>query len=220
MAKHRRYSRKRGQRRNRRASRKMRGGVDSPNQSSVAGPGLNMSDLNVSGQSSVAGPGLNMSDLNVSGQSNISAQSDANNQQGLQGWVNPDYSGNTTFETYEGQQSNNSDFSLPSVSEEESIVTPDFGDISGISAESNDNNVVDDDDMNFSFDSLGGKRRSLAKQTKRKTNKRKSKKSKKTRKHRKRRQYGSGFTTSITTNPIAYKEDEYDQFKNALNYNS
>jgi hypothetical protein len=29
---------------------------------------------------------------------------------------------------------------------------------------------------------------------------------------------GNGFTTTITTEPIAYKEDEYDQFKNMLNY--
>jgi hypothetical protein len=47
-----------------------------------------------------------------------------------------------------------------------------------------------------------------------------SKKVRKTRKTRnnKSQRGGQGFTTSETTNPIAYKEDEYDQFKNALNY--
>ena len=74
---------------------------------------------------------------------------------------------------------------------------------------------TDEDTDNSDMD--GGKRR----YKRRTTNKRKTKKSKKTRKHRKRRQRGGdGFTTSITTNPIAYKEDEYDQFKNALNYKS
>lgn len=39
---------------------------------------------------------------------------------------------------------------------------------------------------------------------------------------KKRRKFrgGRGFTTSATTNPIAYKKDEYDQFKNMLNYTS
>jgi hypothetical protein len=57
------------------------------------------------------------------------------------------------------------------------------------------------------------------KRTKRsnKTNKAKRTKRLKTRKN-KRQRGGRGFTTSETTNPIAYKEDEYDQFKNALNY--
>lgn len=206
----------------------MIGGVDSPNQSSVSGQGLNMSDLDVSGQSSVVGPGLNMSDLDVSGQSNISDQpNDVNIQQGFQGWVNPDYSGNTTFETYQSQQSNNSGFSLPSVLEQESIATsvgseqgPFDADISMISDDEEDVGYMSDG-SNDEQPPFGGKRRTLAKKNKRKTNKRKTKKSKKTRKNRKRRQRGGdGFTTSITTNPIAYKEDEYDQFKNALNYKS
>jgi hypothetical protein len=34
------------------------------------------------------------------------------------------------------------------------------------------------------------------------------------------RQYGGrGMTTSVDTNPIGYREDEYDQYKNMLNYN-
>jgi hypothetical protein len=41
-----------------------------------------------------------------------------------------------------------------------------------------------------------------------------------TKKRFKKRHYkgGNGFTTTITTEPIAYKEDEYDQFKNMINY--
>ena len=59
------------------------------------------------------------------------------------------------------------------------------------------------------------------KTNKRKTNKRKTKQSKKSRKSRKRLyRGGKGFTTTATTNPIQYKEDEYDQYKNMLNYTS
>jgi hypothetical protein len=46
---------------------------------------------------------------------------------------------------------------------------------------------------------------------------RKINKSKKSRKIRQRA--GQGFTTTETTNPIAYREDEYDQMINDLNYN-
>jgi hypothetical protein len=75
---------------------------------------------------------------------------------------------------------------------------------------------------------FGGKRTKRAKSTKRtkrsnKTNKakrsNKTNKTKKTKKSKNKRQRGGrGFTTSETTNPIAYREDEYDQFKNELNY--
>lgn len=53
----------------------------------------------------------------------------------------------------------------------------------------------------------------LKKQSKK--SKKSHKKRQKTRKHK----GGRGFTTSVETNPIQYKEDEYDQFRNALNYN-
>ncbi len=101
-----------------------------------------------------------------------------------------------------------------------------FSNISSIEGDNSDNEMDisfnSDEGLNLSNnttipldESMGGKRK------RRTTKKRKTKKSKKTRKHRKRRQRGGdGFTTSITTNPIAYKEDEYDQFKNALNYKS
>jgi len=59
--------------------------------------------------------------------------------------------------------------------------------------------------------SFGGRK------TKKYNKRRKGRKTKKSRKN-KRQKGGRGFTTSVTTNPIAYKEDEYDQFKNALNY--
>ena len=50
-----------------------------------------------------------------------------------------------------------------------------------------------------------------------KLNKRKTRKIKKTRKTKKLRG-GRGITTTETMNPISYKEDEYDQLKNTLNY--
>lgn len=83
----------------------------------------------------------------------------------------------------------------------------------------NGNTTSEDESITF-----GGKRsRKLYKKGSKKEKKtRKAKKQKKTRKVKKiknkRQRGGQGFTTSITSDPIAYKEDEYDQFKNALNY--
>ena len=52
---------------------------------------------------------------------------------------------------------------------------------------------------------------------KRRTNKRRLNK-KKTNKKRYNKIGGKGMTDTITTEPYGYKEDEYDQLKNALNY--
>lgn len=85
-----------------------------------------------------------------------------------------------------------------------------------VSQNSMDNYTTDEEDMSQTF---GGKRKTNKRKTnKRKTNKRKTKQSKKSRKRRYRG--GKGFTTTATTNPIQYKEDEYDQYKNMLNYTS
>ena len=54
--------------------------------------------------------------------------------------------------------------------------------------------------------------------SRKKVSRRKFNKSKKTRRYIKRQYGGQGFTTSVETNPIQYKEDEYNQFNNAINY--
>ena len=83
-----------------------------------------------------------------------------------------------------------------------------------VSQNSMDNYTTDEEEMSQTF---GGKRKTNKRKTnKRKTNKRKTKQSKKSRKRR--YSGGKGFTTTATTNPIQYKEDEYDQYKNMLNY--
>ena len=87
--------------------------------------------------------------------------------------------------------------------------------------------INDDDEIE---DYLGGKRKSKkVKTNKKRSNKRKSKKrngkktrgskkSRRTKKTRKNYKGGKSMTDTIYTEPIAYKEDEYDQQKNALNY--
>lgn len=75
-----------------------------------------------------------------------------------------------------------------------------------LSTSTNDKTTSEERSMSF-----GGRK------TKKYNKRRKGRKTKKSRKN-KRQKGGRGFTTSVTTSPIAYKEDEYDQFKNALNY--
>ena len=237
MAKHRRYSRKRGQRRNRRASRKMKGGVGQEDVVTLEQLRFNPVQIEyllqnhpdmdiVFLQNSVNGvPGSQFfsipqtPDQIITTLQAIDADTD-----------NVDDSLNTTREaisifSISNNSLNNSSFTEPSYSEQESIITP----VDGDQPFDTDISVIPEEDINeldMSFDSdiisSGGKQRTLAKQNKRKTNKRKTRKSKKTRKTRKNRKRGhrggKGFTTSITTNPIEYKEDEYDQMKNLLNY--
>ena len=107
---------------------------------------------------------------------------------------NVDESLNTTREAisqYSNNSLNNSGFSNIS-----SIEGNSDNEISGISFNS---------DADTTSESIGGKRRTLARQTKRKT-----KKSKKTRKHRKKRQYGGvnliDMTTTEEFSPVSYIE--------------
>jgi len=76
-----------------------------------------------------------------------------------------------------------------------------------LSTSTNDKTTSEERSMSF-----GGRK------TKKYNKVRKLKKGSKKLRKNKRQKGGRGFTTSVTTNPIAYKEDEYDQFKNALNY--
>ena len=66
----------------------------------------------------------------------------------------------------------------------------------------------------------GGKKRTYKRRNTIKKRRNTIKKRRNTIKKRRKFRGGRGFTTSATTNPIAYKEDEYDQFKNMLNYTS
>jgi hypothetical protein len=66
---------------------------------------------------------------------------------------------------------------------------------------------------------LGGKRKTNKRKiNKRKTNKRKTNKRKTNKRKNKSVKGGKRMTDTISTEPIAYKEDEYDQQKNNLNY--
>jgi len=86
---------------------------------------------------------------------------------------------------------------------------------------SNTNDNTTSEEVSMSFGGRKTKKYNKVRKVKKGSNKvRKVKKKRITKKSRKnkRQKGGRGFTTSVTTNPIAYKEDEYDQFKNALNY--
>ena len=201
MVKVRKYSRKRVQ------PKKMKGGVDTPTP-----PLLNVSDLNVSD--------LNVSDLNVS-------DINENLQQGeQQGWVNPDYSGNTTF------QSDISD-GEPFAIGQQNVNLPFFEDIEEIPLEENFDLPDDENDLNLSLDnsenttmetndsiiSMGGKKRTKRSKKKIKKSKKKpKKKSNKTRKNVKKRQRGGDNMDIEYLNPNDRDKKDYDQMINSLNW--
>jgi len=162
-------------RKHRRASRKMRGGLDTLTPTSTP-PSLHLSDLDVTNES-----------------------------------------GNTTFET---DASNNTEDILMNLPTGETSST----DLSTISENGSELGNMTELDMTFTLDDEqeGGKKKSKRRVRKSKISKKKGSKGKairKTKKATKCKKGGKpGFTTSETINPIEYKEDEYDQFKNALNY--
>jgi len=179
---------------------KMRGGVNTSQQESLP-PELNVSDLDISGQSNISEGGI-----------------DLQQQQQFANWQNPDYSGDTTIDTIGDITSNTNDLSIGNIEQ----VNPIEGDDTFLDMD-DPNLSIDNSTLNTTMDnSVGGKRRTNKRKSKkaRKSKKtKKSRKSKKTRKTRKRRQCGGqGFTTTETTNPIAYKENEYNQMLNDLNY--
>jgi hypothetical protein len=170
------------------------------------------------------GQSLHLSDLDVSDQSNIS-----NNDQPAD-WENSGFSGDTTI--------NSNDWSIGQQNLPQVQTQPNFGNIDHITPVNEGDNFFDvgelnlepdeDENLNQSAESVnttmednslsfGGKRKSKRRTSTKKT--KKTKKTRKTRKNKKRKHRGGGFTTLEITNPISYKEDEYDQFKNALNYN-
>lgn len=178
----------------RRLSKNLRGGLNTTVSNSIESQGpMNISELNSS-----QGP-MNLSELN------ITASSDINN---------------TTLNTNDLSIANepirqNIITTITPVETNELDISMDT-DLSSLSG----NTTTQDISMTFGGKSMyKRKRTNKNKKSYKKVKKtRKVKKGRKTRKN-KRQRGGRGFTTSVTTNPIAYKEDEYDQFKNALNYN-
>ena len=187
-----------------RKHRRLRGGMNAPDDSFESNGSLHLSDLGVGDNTG------NESNMDVDDQFQFE---------------NPDFSGDTTINT--------NDWSIENPDESIDMDEEDIHDLDM------------DADLDLSVDdSFGGKRRKTNKRgrtNKRRTNKRRTNKRRKTNKRgrtNKRRTYkkcghkrrcncrktkrkfygGEGFTQTITEEPIAYKEDEYDQLKNALNY--
>jgi hypothetical protein len=230
MAKHRRYSRKRSQRRNRRASRKMRGGEILDEQEFytkihefLQEKGKDTDDMAVLNRLfNYYNRNHNIDRLlgALTITFNLVPQDTLNNI--LDEWDNID---DTTFLSEDNDLSNDEEILNNSFSVSEGSInttnTSLFDDISVIDHVDDNNQSFDSvgtftlDDTPLTLDELnGGKRRTLAKKNKRKTNKRKTKKSKKTRKNRKRRQYGGNMTVTEDLDLQNYKDDEYNQMKN------
>lgn len=215
MVKHRRYSRKRVQRRNRRASRKMKGGIGQDNSEFLNENGFTEQqieyltnqypDMDIAFiQLSLAGnnppffPEAQTPDQIIAALQAIDVDID-----------NADESLNTTREAisqYSNNSLNNSGFSnISSIPGGEDVEVEEVDEFDEPEFVFSDNENVDNEDSynsgNTSGESSGGKRRT----NKKRTNKRKTKKTKKTRKHRRRRYYGGrGFTTEEETTPLAY----------------
>jgi hypothetical protein len=173
-------------------NRRFRGGVNTTSDSIESQGPMNISELDTSQAT------MNISELNVTDDSDIN---------------------NTTLDTNDLSIANepirqNIIPTITPVESHELDISMD-SDLSSLSG----NTSSEDISMTFGGKKkLGGK--SIYKRKHTSKNKKSYKKGRKTRKTRKnkRQKGGRGFTTSVTTNPIAYKEDEYDQFKNALNY--
>jgi len=241
MVRQKRYTKRR--RSHRRSSRKMRGGLVETDRQVLTGLGFtdeqinylfaNNPDMMIEFFQNSINPPLDASG-NPSNHFFTEAQTPDQIIHSLQ-QINDDYDGNnsegnTTHEAISFYSLNNSlNSSLNSslnnnlnngaldISEISEDPLNDELDVSVITG--SEQNTLSEESIDNSLE-LGGKRKSKRRTTnKRKTKKSKTKKSRKTRKNKKRKHRGGGFTTSEMNNPIAYKEDEYDQFKNALNYN-
>jgi len=223
MTKHRRYSRKRNHKKQRRASRKMKGGLAENDRQALLGLGFTEQQVNylfdehpdmdiAFFENSVNGiPGNQFFPQPQTPDAII-----ANLQENDLAFVNTNDSlnMNDSLNTTRPDESFDSDVSF------------NMSDISEI----NPNNEAHDIDVGYDFDdeflepevdsmnnsvntsqeSLGGKRRKKQRHTKKKyTNKRKTKQSKKTRKHRKRKQRGGDNTDTEYLNPNEMKDEEY-----------
>ena len=206
MAKHRRYSR-RSQRRNRRVSKKMRGGIGVDDTAVLEELGFNAEQIayllqnhpNIDilfFQNAINGVPGNIFFQNPQNPDDLIAE-----LQAIDADVhNDDESLDTTREAISEFSNNELDFSDIS-----SIYGDSDNELSDMSVGTSTSTITD-----VSFN--GGKRKTLAKRNKRRTNKRKTKKSKKTRKNRKQKQIGgNGFTTTLST-PLEENKDNYDTY--------
>jgi hypothetical protein len=177
-------------------NKRIRGGMDTSSSpfplletsSSTQGP-MNISDLNSS-----QGP-MNLSDLDVTDSSDMNNTTLNTNDLSINNEQNIGQNYNLTPITPAGTN--------------ELYISLD----TDLSTSTNDKTTSEERSMSFG----GRKTKKYNKVRKLKKGSKKLRKGRKSRKN-KRQKGGRGFTTSVTTNPIAYKEDEYDQFKNALNY--
>ena len=210
MAKHKRYSRKRSQRRNRSASRKMRGGEKLTRQEfeqHVMDIINQDANVNEAFKNTLTDDDIERLFRRYSGYNDInridnelrtvfatlSSMPEEDRPQTISGLLDlleEDADTSIEFSEYEPNDENMSTIS---------------------SIEGNTETDGSFDSVDDSFQ-LGGKRRTLAKKNKRKTNKRKSKKSKKTRKHRKMRQYGGKGLTSSTSPLLKENIENYDTY--------
>ena len=188
--------RKRSTNNKRSTKNKQRGGMD---KSSSPFPLLETSSstqgqMNISDLDSSQGP-MNISELNI---------------------TSPSEMGNTTMNTNDLSIMNQQTIGLNNIT----TITPESNNDLSISTMDTELSTLtgntSSEEMSMTFGGKSTKRTNKPNKPN-KPNKTKRTKAKKTRKN-KRQRGGRGFTTSETTNPIAYKEDEYDQFKNALNY--
>jgi hypothetical protein len=181
-----------------RLSKKLRGGVNSQN-STLSTPfalletSNSQGTMNISELDSTQGP-MNLSELNITDSSDIN---------------------NTTLNTNDLSIDNQQDI----VQNNTTTITPEANNELSVSTIDTDLSTLSGNTTSEEISMIFGGKKSKKYKKVRKV-KKGSKKIIKTRNTRnnKRQSGGQGFTTSETINPIAYKEDEYDQFKNALNY--
>jgi len=178
-----------------RLSKKLRGGVNSQN-STLSTPfalletSNNQGPMNISELESTQGT-MNLSELNITDSSDMN---------------------NTTLNTNDLSIENQQDIGQNNIT----TITPEANNDLSVSTMDTDLSTLSGKTSSEEISIIFGGKKSKKYKKVRKV-KKGSKKVIKIRKV-KRQRGGRGFTTSETTNPIQYKEDEYDQFKNALNY--
>lgn len=223
MAKHKRYSRKRSQRRNRRASRKMIGGLVENDRDILQGLGFTQEQIDYLFQQH---PDMMVeffqNSINPPPNNPFFSEQQTPEQiitalQAIDDDIdNADETLNTTRESisqFSNNSLNNSGISGISGDEENDMDDDEPGVLF-----SDDEDDDDDDEYNTTLESVGGKRKTKRRSTnKRHTNKRKTKKSKKTRKYRRKQRGGDSMDTEYLNVNERDKKD-YDQMINSLNW--
>ena len=222
MAKHKRYSRKRSQRRNRRASKKMRGGLVENDRDILQGLGFTQEQIDYLFQQH---PDMMVeffqNSINPPPNNPFFSEQQTPEQiitalQAIDDDIdNVDETLNTTRESI-SQFSNNSlnNSRILGISGISGYEENDMDDEPGVLFSDDE----DDDEYNTTLESVGGKRKTKRRSTnKRHTNKRKTKKSKKTRKYRRKQRGGDSIDTEYLNVNERDKKD-YDQMINSLNW--